>query len=224
MLIKSPVRKTLSLLQFAALFLLLVSNYSNAQIKICEDRLWNRVCYDLHTDSSFIYTYSNCTGSVIGKGHYTQTKKNITFHFEDVVSPRVQKSYNPNKPKEVSITSLYTGDETHIMWLNNPIEYEGQKIWLGDGSSTFEYSDQPIVIRHPHYPFPKDSIVLTPQTEPYNEYKIFWHLSGDSFVEKGKVVSMKKVGKKYIHLEKMDEGNEEPDYREAIYFRRKQTK
>lgn len=198
---------------------------SNAQIKICEEKLfWGSECYQIRADSSFIYNYSHCTGSVIGKGHYTKTKKNITFHFEDVVSPLVKKTNNLQRNNEVSITLLYTGDETSILWLHTPLDYEGQKIWIGDGKSTFEYSDKPIVIHHPFYPFPKDSIVLMPQKESYNEYKIFWHLSGDSFIEGGKTVTMEKIGKKYKHIKKVGESNEDSNYREVIYKRVKESK
>ncbi|MGB0930001.1 MAG: hypothetical protein ACPGVB_04450 [Chitinophagales bacterium] len=69
MKINTSIYKTFLLIQLALLF---TSTYSNAQIKICEKQsFWYSQCYQIRVDSFFIYTYGHCTGSVIGKGHYT---------------------------------------------------------------------------------------------------------------------------------------------------------
>jgi hypothetical protein len=188
-------------------FILLINSIGYSQIEICEHKsVMYSVCYKLDTNGTFTYDYSHCTGSLLGSGTYSKSKKSIEFTFDTLQSPQIKRASKNNNGKV--IISRYHITDGFAMELEK-VEYKGQTYQTDTlRKVTINYSGGPIIV---YQYFDKDSLIINPDIDQMDEYFIYWHSPGDTFVKKGKVVKVKKVGNKYKLKEKVLRYNDKKD-------------
>ncbi len=200
------------------IFNLLITSFGYSQTEICEENsVMYSICYQLDTNGTFTYDYSHCTGSVLGSGTYTKSKKSIGFTFDTLQSPQITSSYKKLNGK-VTISHFHITDGFAMEWAK--VNYNGQ-IYRTDslGKVTINYSGGPIIV---YQYFDKDSLTINPGSDQMDEYYIYWHSPGDTFVRKGKVIKLKKVGDKYKLKEKVlgydDKKDKYYPYQRTTYY------
>lgn len=190
-----------------------------SQTEICEENSFMySICYQLDSNGTFTYDYSHCTGSVLGIGNYSKTKNSIELKFDTLRSPQI-KSVNGNKNNgTVTISYHHISDGYAMEWAR--VDYNG-KAYRTDslGKVIINYSGGPIEV---YQYFDKDSLIINPDSDQMDEYFIYWHSPGDTFVRKGKEIKLTKVGDKYKLKEKVLGYNDKKDkyypYQRITYY------
>jgi len=197
----------------------LIYSIGYSQSEICEENsVMYSVCYQIDTNGTFTYDYSHCTGSELGLGTYSKSKRSIEFKFDSLQSPEIKSANRKRENGTVAISHLHLSDGYVMEWAR--IDYNGETYRTDTlGKVTINYSGGPITV---YQSFDKDSLTINPDSDDMDEYFIYWHSPGDSFVEKGKVIKMKKVGNKYKLKEKVlgydDKKDKYYPYQRTTYY------
>ena len=180
-------------------FFLFATTTILAQTKLCEESaVGYSVCFNLEKDSIFSFEFNHCTGSTLGIGKYTKNKKTLTFVFDTLVYPRINKYYDKELTNMVKITTYGIKNESPLDFIE--MLYLDKVFYTDfDGSYSFDYSGGSITIKEDF----GNSIVINPEKDLCNNYEIFMFITDDSYVEGGTIVKMKKVGEKYKLKEKV---------------------
>lgn len=175
------------------LAILFTQQNSWGQMTICEDNtILYFACYKLNADNSFTYQYIDGSSEKIGIGTYEKTKKTITFTYDDLVSPVINKSKRDNKPQQVDIYCSYILDSFPRLF--TPVIYDNT-LYFCDSSGHVRinnYTSGKILI-HNYV----DSISVNPQQDDANYYNIYTHSPNAEFVPKGTVQQLERKGKRY---------------------------
>lgn len=168
-------------------------SYTNAQITICEkNTIMYFSCYKLNPDSSFSYQYIDGTAEKTGVGTYSFRKKEIVFQYDSLISPIINKSNINLASKQINIQCADVLDSFPIVF--TPVVYN-KNVFFCDSSGQVRipnYTDGPILV-HNYV----DSIQLFPTTDNCNNYQIYTHPPGNTFIPKGTVQVLQKKGKMY---------------------------
>jgi hypothetical protein len=176
------------------LVLLLTIQYTAfSQTTICEKNTFMYfACYKLNQDSSFSYQYIDGIGEKIGIGTYTQNKKEIILRYDSLSSPIIEKNKIGSSLKSIKIRCSYILDSFPKLF--TPVVYNN-KLFFCDSLGSAEirnYDNGPILI-HNYV----DSIHIHPDIDNCNNYSLFTHSPGSSFIAKGTVQVLEKKGKFY---------------------------
>lgn len=199
--------------------ILLINLIGYSQTEICEENsVMYSICYQLDSNGTFKYTYSHCTGSEFGVGHYSKSKKSIEFTFDTLTAPQIKGINGERNDMTISISYFHLLDGYAMEWAR--IDYKGATYRTDSlGTVTLKYSGGPVII---FQYFDKDSLIINPDSDNTDTYFVYWHSPGDTFVNKGNVIKMKKVGDKYNFKEKVLSYDDKKDryypYQRTTYY------
>lgn len=180
-------------LWFIVGFFLVCYNISLGQTTICEkNSIMYFACYKLNADGTFSYQYIDGNEEQIGIGTYSQTKKELIFTYDSLVSPKIHKTKLGDTLHTINIKCAYILDSFPRLF--NPVIYNNTLFFCdSSGSVTIKnYKSGPILIHN--Y---ADSIYISPDQDECNHYQIYTHSPDNSFVSKGTVQRLEKKGKYY---------------------------
>lgn len=191
--------------------ILLINSVGFSQTEICEENsVMYSICYQLYSNRTFTYDYSHCTGSEIGFGTYSKSKKSIVFNFDTLISPQIKGFNGDRNNGTVSISHFHITDGYAKEWTKVMYKEEAYRTDCL-GSVTLNYSGGAITI---FQYFDKDSLIINPNSDRADTYFVYWHSPGDTIISKGKEIRMVKVGNKY----KLKEKALKYDDRHDIYY------
>lgn len=175
-------------------------------------------CYKLLANQKFSYQYIDGAGEKIGIGTYTQTKKELVFEYDSLVSPIIKSSKEGNSLENIHITCFYILDSFPRLF--HPVVYN-KKIFFCDslGQVTIPNYTEGTILVHNYV----DSILINPKVTNANRYKIYVHSAGDQFIPKGTVQVLEKKGKFYrrrieTYFDKKGFPNPDKETWKYIYF------
>lgn len=175
-------------------------------------------CYKLLPNQKFSYQYIDGSGEKIGIGTYTQTKKELVFEYDSLVSPIITKSKKGNSLENIYITCSYILDSFPRLF--HPVVYN-KKVFFCDslGQVTIPNYTEGSILIHNYV----DSILINPKVSNMNRYQVYIHSAGDKFISKGTVQVLQKKGKFYCrrvrtYFDKKGTPNPEKEAWKYIYF------
>lgn len=184
------------------LFVLILTLLSKglAQTKLCEEnsKMYS-ICYYLDSNGMFNCSSYFCSSEAYGAGTYKKTKKTLTFTFDSLIYPKIDKQF-------VAIDSGKVKISVHHLSSGLPIEYinvfYNNRIFRtnSSGKVEFKYTGGPIGI----YSFLElDSVIINPEKDNFNNYEIFWSARKCTAIEKGTIITMTKKGNRYKYKHKV---------------------
>lgn len=196
----------------------LCSNILISQKKICEEKsVMYSKCYTLNTDKTFQYRANYCGQLEIGKGFYKEFNNKIIFEFDSIVPTKIEKKQIENE-KKVSITIISISNNEPIPYLE--VIYKGNIMTTDEkGKVYLDYTDEEIKI---FSYFRAQSIEINPKLDNSNNYILYVTFNGEMYIEKGRIVKLKKVGEKFKLKEKLKKYNEKRakyiEYKKSFYY------